>query len=230
MIHSIPEHLTKLTLDYDEKQFPFATLITRLIAEPNLHGLQAGISGGRETDSLYKSMERSPVLNRLYSNLNGPAGAAFYATYHAFIRRVIYPLFEQPILYQSRPSHRILFADNPGLSRFHRDRDYGHNPREVNFQVAQTRARATNAMWIESAEGANDHAPVEIEPGRMLCFDGANLSHGAMVNTTGRSRVSFDFRVLPARFAEPGLCSQLPDVQDDNPIRANARNFSYYSP
>ena len=30
----------------------------------------------------------------------------------------------------------------------------------------------------------------------MLVFDGASLSHGAMPNTTGRSRVSFDFRAI----------------------------------
>ena len=32
--------------------------------------------------------------------------------------------------------------------------------------------------------------------GEILKFDGANLLHGNKINKTGKSRISFDFRVL----------------------------------
>ena len=33
--------------------------------------------------------------------------------------------------------------------------------------------------------------------GNFIMWDGANLNHGSEHNTTGKSRVSVDFRVLP---------------------------------
>lgn len=52
-------------------------------------------------------------------------------------------------------------------------------------------------MWIESEEGAEDFRPYPVEVGEVLVFDGVNLAHGNKVNDTAKSRVSFDFRVIP---------------------------------
>ena len=225
------DNLSVTTLAYDAGRYPFDRIIKKYLAGADLTRLRAGVAPTTPQDSLYKLMERSAAFGRLYEQLAGPAGERFYGLYRDFVREVVYPLFDEPILYQTRPSHRILFADNPGASRFHRDRDYGHNPREVNFQVAQTPVYATNAMWIERTEGAADYQPAEIGPGRCLVFDGANLAHGARVNTTGRSRVTFDFRVLRVRDAELGLASRLPDTDEEgNPVRFNARNFTLLAP
>jgi ectoine hydroxylase-related dioxygenase (phytanoyl-CoA dioxygenase family) len=88
-----------------------------------------------------------------------------------------------------------------GESRFHRDRDYGHRPAEINYSVALTPCFGTNAIWIESREGREDYQPMELEPGEMVEFDGASLKHGALHNTTGVCRVSFDFRVVAVEHA-----------------------------
>ncbi|MGB3740367.1 MAG: hypothetical protein WA948_13575 [Pontixanthobacter sp.] len=107
------------------------------------------------------------------------------------------PLFDEPIRAQATPTPRILFADQRGVSRYHRDADYGHHDAEVNFFLPLTRCVQTNALWVETRAHSGDHRAIEMEPGDLLMFDGANLSHGARANETGRSRVSFDFRVIP---------------------------------
>ncbi|MGB7395049.1 MAG: hypothetical protein WA913_11700, partial [Pricia sp.] len=154
-------------------------------------------------------------------------GQRFYDTYRDFIDEVIRPRFGDKIYYQEKPTHRILYADAPGVSRFHRDRDYGHNPREINFFVPQTKAFDTNTLWIESEEGKEDFEPVILKPGEFLTFDGANLMHGAKENHTGKTRVSFDFRILRADSKRVSDIGDDPGNEDQlqNKLKANAHGF-----
>ena len=120
----------KTTLfDYDTARYPFGRLIGEYIGTQELETLHASYdSDPALANSLYKNMEQSPVFRAMYAGLSSPAGEEFYATYERFVREVIRPQYDGPIYYQTKPSHRILFADVPGQSRFHRDADYGHDP------------------------------------------------------------------------------------------------------
>jgi ectoine hydroxylase-related dioxygenase (phytanoyl-CoA dioxygenase family) len=153
--------------------------------------------------SIYKAMEHDPLYQRLEEALLGPRGEAFRVAYHRFVADVIAPAFGEPILYQACPTVRLFFADAPGEARFHRDADYGHDRAEVNFWVPLTPASTSNSIWIESAAGKDDHSPVALEPGEFIRFDGASLSHGAVANDSGRSRVSFDFRAIAQSASGP---------------------------
>lgn len=220
---------TTLIADFDPEAYPFHRVIAEFIGQDRLTELTSDYADGaaeRGSNSLYKNMEQSPHFRRLYAALEGPRGAEFYDLYHRFVREVIRPAVGEPFYYQARPSHRILFADTPGVSRFHRDRDYGHLSVETNYQVVQTPARGNNAMWIESAEGQADYQPLELTVGQYARFKGADLEHGARRNDTGHSRVSFDFRIIRASQAPTDVTD--PRSQDeDNPVRRNARNFAY---
>ena len=218
--------MTTTVLSYDPERYDFRGVLARLIGSERLDRLTADYDDAAErgTNSLYKNMEQSPHFRRLYAGLESPAGTAFYTLYERFVREQIRPQYDEPIYYQRRPSHRLLFADTPGESRFHRDRDYGHHPAEVNYLLVQTPAFDTNTIWIETEEDRADYAPVTLDVGQYVRFKGVHLKHGARLNTTGRSRVSFDFRVLPA--------SQMPAADrsggpsdEANPIRRNARDF-----
>ena len=59
------------------------------------------------------------------------------------------------------------------------------------------------AVWIETWEGSGDYRPACAQPGQVLVFDGANLSHGNRTNQSTQTRVSFDFRVVPSSVFEP---------------------------
>ena len=221
--------MTTTLFDYDTAQYPFRKLISAYIGTEELETLHANYdSDPALANSLYKNMEQSPVFKAMYDALRSPEGEEFYAVYQRFVREAIRPQYDGPIYYQTKPSHRILFADVPGQSRFHRDADYGHDPAEVNYWVALTPAYGTNTVWIETEKGKGDYQPVEAEPGQYARFRGSILSHGAKNNVTGRSRVSFDFRVIlaaeaPDRYKEQEAAA----ANAENPVSANALKFSY---
>lgn len=175
--------------EYDLRKYNFAKIIADYLSVDDLSQLQASLTVETSTsgNSLYKNMEQSPAYQQLYRCLNSEEGARFYQTYQRFVEDVIRPQYDEPILYQKRPTQRILFWDTPGVSRFHRDRDYGHNTAEINYFVPLTKAFDTNTVWIESIEGEKDFTPMEMEVGQFARFNGASLEHGAQVNKTGKS-------------------------------------------
>jgi ectoine hydroxylase-related dioxygenase (phytanoyl-CoA dioxygenase family) len=52
-------------------------------------------------------------------------------------------------------------------------------------------------MWVESIPGMGDFKPLNIEYGEFLIGYLNQCRHGNKVNETGKTRVSFDFRVVP---------------------------------
>ncbi|WP_116106025.1 hypothetical protein [Lewinella sp. IMCC34191] len=216
-------------LSYDPERYPFENLFQEFLETRELSELTASYADEPSlANSLYKNMEQSPVFKRMYSALDAPEGQQFYDLYAKFIRQEIRPQFDGPIYYQAKPSHRILFADVPGQSRFHRDADYGHDPNEINYWVPLTPAYATNTFWIESEVGQADYEPVEARPGEYVRFPGSTHAHGAKANDTGKSRVSFDFRVIPADLAPAAYREgSNRNAGEDNPVRANALQFTY---
>ena len=52
-------------------------------------------------------------------------------------------------------------------------------------------------MWYESIPGMGDWKPLQIEYGQFLIGYLNQCRHGNKTNDTGKTRVSFDFRVIP---------------------------------
>ena len=119
--------------------------------------------------------------------------------YRSFICNVIAKLFFEPFYYQAIPTLRVHLPQNLAVGEFHTDRDYGHPEGEVTFWVPLTPAFDTNSIWIERNQGKGDFEAVAAEPGSIVIFDAAHRKHGNLVNETGRTRVSFDFRCLLVR-------------------------------
>lgn len=134
--------------------------------------------------------------------------------YHEFLQCHVLPLFRQDICVQRTPSFRVGFPGGMAVHEFHLDSDYNHQRGTINFWLPVTKAFDTNTMWVESAPCSGDYQPVNLQPGQFLQFDATVLRHGNLYNTTGRTRVSFDFRVIPLKNYRPrGLrtvCAALP--------------------
>lgn len=120
--------------------------------------------------------------------------------YKRFIAEIIYPLFNEPILYQKIPTFRIHAPGSLGVGEFHRDRDYSHSPKEINVFLPITDAYGTNTIWVETEEGNANYIPLNTPYGGFWLWDGANLEHGNKINTSNDTRISIDFRILPKRF------------------------------
>ena len=215
-------------LSYNSSEYPFHEVIGRFIGENDLSLVSTGDQNFETKNSYYKNMELTPAFERMYAALDDEnRGREFYRLYEKFIQEVIRPQFDEPIYYQKKPSHRILFRDLKGQARFHRDSDYGHEDHEVNYWVPQTRAFDTNTIWIESENGKENYKSQNLEIGEYLKFHGAALSHGAMDNITDRTRVSFDFRVVRESDFLGSLTAKGANEYnaDNNPIRSNAHKF-----
>lgn len=141
----------------------------------------------RETDST------TAIHRQYYANI-GQTG--FTSLYKEFIHNVIANLVDGPIIIQKVPTFRAHLPGNKAVGKYHRDSDFGHQAAAINFWIPLTDAFDTNTIHIAQREDDTPQ-PVDVSLGELLAFDAVGLVHGNEINETGRSRVSFDFRVIP---------------------------------
>lgn len=116
--------------------------------------------------------------------------------YRRMIADLVVPLLG-PVAFQCPPTVRVHL---PGrrIGHRHKDDDYpGHQGEEINFWLPLTRAQGTSSLFVESTPGRGDFAPLDVHPGECFRFHGGQCEHYTVVNETGVSRVSLDFRVIP---------------------------------
>ncbi|MDT0675958.1 hypothetical protein [Autumnicola musiva] len=218
---------------YNIEEYNFPQIMRNLLEIEELSQIKAEAKEqtSENNNSLYKNMEQTLLYRRLYDKLNSEEGEKFYQTFHRFIKHVIRPQYKEGIYYQEKPSHRFLYRNAEGVSRFHRDKDYGHNEVEINYFVPLTNAFDTNSLWIESEEGKEDFNALNLKPGEFARFKGVNLMHGAKNNTTGKTRISFDFRIIQ----QSDMPEEVKDTTNweekdkENPLFNNAHNFAFCS-
>lgn len=124
----------------------------------------------------------------------------FECKYFNFITEIIAPKYNWcnfDFLYQTHPTIRFSLPGNVAVGDFHTDAEYNHPFGESNFIVPLTYSEGSSSVWIESEPGKKDYKSINLRPGELIQFDGNRLSHGNMINITGLTRVSFDFRILP---------------------------------
>lgn len=191
------------TITYSTKLFPFAFIVRNILNCPPLEDLEG------PKDTATAETDQSSKWHKWWyeSNID-----VFLDLYRKFIAREIYPLtqlmWQGGLLYQTKPTIRFHYQGNKAVGEFHRDRDYSHNPAEINIFLPMTNAYASNTLWIEDEERPEFNGPVEAWYGQAIMFDGANLKHGNYVNITEDTRVSFDFRILQPSKYIPGKFSK----------------------
>ena len=119
---------------------------------------------------------------------------------------VLDTLSKERVYYQAYPNFRISYPGNVAVSTWHKDSDSEnlHPIGEINFFLPVTKSFDTNTLWIESEPGKEDFKPINLEFGEIFMFNGGEMSiHGNKTNNTGKTRVSFDFRILPLENYNP---------------------------
>jgi hypothetical protein len=191
--------LSRVTVRYDTERYPFARVMAGHLGVPDL----AALHHEYRFPLLTRHTDQATLLHRRMYEVGG----AFLDVYRRFVAEQVLDLIGEDMVFQRVPNFRAQIPGNVGVGYFHRDRDNHHSTTEINFWVPLTPATRHNTIWLESAEGRRDFRPAVLDYGQMLIFDGANLEHGNRVNVSDRTRVSFDFRVIPAA------------VYEDNPRR-----------
>lgn len=192
-----PREAAYACLPYSLDAYDFPRVVAALLGEKSLQGM-----GCRENIALHtrETDQRTHWHRAFYDGF-----ANWQSLYRSFISDVIAKLFAETFYYQAIPTLRIHLPRNVAVGEFHTDRDYGHPEGEVTFWVPITPAFDTNSIWIERSQCKEDFEAVAAEPGCVVIFDAAHRKHGNLVNETGRTRVSFDFRCLLARDYHPGV-------------------------
>jgi len=148
-----------------------------------------------------------------------PERDAFVDAYDRVVLDVVVPHVarrmpsETRLLYAAFPCVRVQQPCHLHTIRVHVDAQYGHAAGSVNCWLPLTPTRAANALHLETAPGAEDFAPIELEHGELAVFDGTRCAHYTVPNATDRTRVSLDFRIVPGGAWDdhedgPGLSSE----------------------
>lgn len=178
---------------YDTDKYGFLELVQKYLDFNNLQKIHEEY---KFEEVLKEGTDQNQVLHRkFYDKMD--ADDEFIKLYRSFIQQVVAPRYDEEVLYQRFPTFRVHQPSNLGTFGWHRDRDYNHSPCEVNYFLPMTKGYDTNTVWRESEPDKKDYAPMVVEYGEIIEWDGANCEHGTKLNETSDTRVSFDFRILP---------------------------------
>lgn len=133
-----------------------------------------------------------------YQKLNKP-WKEIILLYENFVSNYVAKNIGEEFLYQRFPTFRVQLPDMKAVTKWHYDADldHAHPLGEINFIIPITNMTGTNATWCESYPHSYDYQPMDIKIGQLLKFNGNRRHHGNKTNTTGKTRFSFDFRILP---------------------------------
>jgi hypothetical protein len=190
---------------YLEEKYNFRGLIENFFEAKELKNLHLQVPEGEKYDKLFEVGKDSSTIfhEKFYSKLK-IGWPELVNTYEQFLLNVVLPDYNfarEEIVFQKTPTFRVHLPNNLAVGDFHRDRDYNHPEGEINFIIPLTYMYGTNTVWCESEYGKKDYHPVQrLNCGEYFMFDGNNLFHGNMINKTGFTRVSMDFRILPRKF------------------------------
>ena len=198
------------TYKYSQHEYPFYEKIQKIFNEPNLEMISSSSLGQVtfENDTatdFHKMYYKSPYYNEIID------------IYNKFIQNCILPLFKDTtLIVQKEPSFRIHLPNNTALGKrsdqgddvrigLHCDSWYNHPKEEINFILTITGQEDTNSCYIETQPKSNIFFPLKIQKGEFISFYGNKCLHYNMLNTTGKTRISLDFRVIPGSIYKDSL-------------------------
>jgi hypothetical protein len=192
-------HMKKL--DYNPTDYNFIKLVTDLFETElnNIHG----------TDSveynLFSSVgnDCNTVYHRKFYDCLNNNWQEIKDEYAKYINDVILPyLGLEEALVQTFPSFRVQLPNNVAIVVNHYDSDeqHQHPTGEINFIYALTDMYDTNTVQVEKSPRMEIYDPILLKAGETICFNGNKCKHHNIINETGKTRVSWDFRVLPLNY------------------------------
>lgn len=141
---------------------------------------------------------------KFYSAIDQEGGwKSFTDKYKSLIEEVILPhLGLSEALVQIYPSFRIHLPDNVAIVIKHHDSDKNHRHPygEVNFIYALTDMYDTNTLKVEKMPRSGEFVDLTLKQGECISFNGNLCDHFNVINKTAKTRMSFDFRVLPLNY------------------------------
>jgi hypothetical protein len=191
-------------VSYDTTKYPFAKLFAEhVVHTPDLSRFHETVLDERADKHRAYDVSLA-TRHRVKKVAERPW---FFKLYRAFALNVIAPLFGNKMSYNWPPVFRVHLAGARSISALHRDTEVTGRHDLIAVWVPFVDAFGANSIWIETAYGNRDFAPVEVKYGQALMFDSGYLWHCSVSNSTDVTRFSMDFRVSPKRtdLDEPDL-------------------------
>ena len=184
-------------LAYDTEKYNFAKLVGDLYDCP-----LEDLDNSEEKTNLSIGSDTHTEFHRVfYDRVDAEGGwPEFVNTYTSFLKEAIHPLIKDPaLIYQKYPNIRFSRPSAKAVYKWHcdGDADHKHPPGEINIYLPLTDSYDTNTIWVESIPGFGDFGPVNLKYGQCLIAYLNRVRHGNQINMTGKTRVSFDFRIVP---------------------------------
>ena len=184
-------------LKYNISEYPFRDIICNVLSTKSLDKIHEE-NHFEDYELFSREKDQSTKYHKLYyDNFKEQV----QPIYEKFIKNIIRPLYNESIAYQKIPTFRLHFPNNIAVGEYHKDKWYRDSKWhsdvcEMNYYLPFTQAFDTNTVWVESEEDKGDYEPIESNYGECIEWDGVNLMHGNKKNTTDKTRISVDFRVI----------------------------------
>lgn len=181
---------------YDTETYPFVKILIQFFGVENLDELHT------KTNILYDKQfevgkDSSTIFHLSFYTRLKVGWEELEKVYEKFIAEVVAPKNNETFLYQKFPTFRAHLPGNVAVGAFHNDSEFNHPNGETNYILPLTNSSDTASVWVESEPGKKDFTAIDMKVGDLIEFDGNHLTHGNKQNLTGKTRVSFDFRILP---------------------------------
>ena len=214
----IDEKIGKKVINFDTAKFNFYELI--LDDFNDYLSLEYGgeidkLSSLHKTDLITKDFES--LRQRMFSVFRGEK---FQKIYCSLGKEIIDKFYDERALIQKTPTARIQPPKYMTTS-FHCDAWYGHSSITTSFWMPLTKVHQNNTLHMAKnrkksleileelvnsdydLEKINNVSksvcePVILDYGQIMCFK-SDMLHGAKVNTSDFTRVTFDFRILESK-------------------------------
>jgi len=181
---------------YDTQTFPFIAITEQIFNIQDLGNIHSLLDKPADipTDP---SQDQQTNFHKIFYKNYEDINSDFLITYRNFVNYLAAKHFGNiSLVYQTKPTFRVHPPGSLAVAKWHKDKVYNHSAQEINIFLPLTDAFDTNTIWAETKEDLGDFRPMEAFPGEYYVWNGANLMHGNKQNTTNRSRVSVDFRII----------------------------------
>jgi len=156
--------------------------------------------------------DRDSILIKAFHKF-ADSNAIFNDTYLEFLRTYIKPMFptEDKLVVQATPNIRISLPNFTAIGAYendkdeiiglHSDSDFGHFEGEINYVVPITKMFDSNSIYYEPFVNSNVdyryYRSINLQENEFCMAYFNKLKHYNKKNSTGKTRISFDLRVIP---------------------------------